>query len=114
MSLEIRAVTLDCSDPTLLSTFWQEALGYEIESNFGDFVFLRDPTGRGPMIGIQQVPEQKASKNRMHLDLHTADREQEISRLLGLGAREVERQRAGEFEWVVMADPEGNEFCVAG
>jgi catechol 2,3-dioxygenase-like lactoylglutathione lyase family enzyme len=114
MSLEVGGITVDCRNPATLRDFWQAALGYEVESDYGDFVFLRDPAGRGPRIGIQRVPEAKGAKNRQHLDLHAGDREEEVQRLLTLGARELARHRAGDVEWVVIADPEGNEFCVSG
>lgn len=113
MSLEVGAVTIDCRNPAVLRDFWMAALGYEIAADYGEFVFLRDPAGRGPRIGIQQVPEPKAGKNRAHLDLHASDREEEVKRLRGLGAAELARHQADDFEWVVMADPEGNEFCVS-
>lgn len=113
MTLDVGGVTLDCSDPGTLATFWSAALGYEVDNDYGSFIFLRDPSGRGLRIGLQAVSEGKAGKNRAHLDLRAADRDGEVERLVGLGARVIDRHRAGDFEWVVLADPEGNEFCVA-
>ena len=73
------------------------------------------PDGRpGPKLLLQRVPEPKAGKNRMHLDLHTPDIEAEAARLEGLGARRLEPDAMDEHgsKWVLMADPDGNEFCV--
>ena len=61
---------------------------------------------------VQQVPEPRVAKNRMHLDLHVDDAEAEAARLVGLGASRLGDGALGDFRWITMADPEGNEFCV--
>ena len=66
------------------------------------------------VIAFQQVPEAKSGKNRVHLDLHTDDVMAEVARAIELGASEVDRQAWDDFHWIVLADPEGNEFCIAG
>jgi hypothetical protein len=137
-------VVLDCADPARLAAFWTKALGYQIQDPPAGYAtweeFLRarrvpeeqwnsassvvDPAGRGPRLYLQRVPEPKAGKNRMHLDLNVSGgpgipietRRQrvgaEVGRLVALGAVEVEpvEERGGYH--VVMRDPEGNEFCV--
>ncbi|PRC50483.1 glyoxalase, partial [Mycobacterium sp. ITM-2017-0098] len=66
-------------------------------------------------LGFQKVPDPTPGKNKVHLDFHGADKEAEVARLVGLGARETGRHNFGaDFDWVVLADPEGNAFCVAG
>lgn len=107
-------LVLDCRDPSSLAPFWARALGY-IELGKVDNYVLLAPNGQpGPNLLLQQVPEVKSAKNRMHLDIHTADIEGEAVRLEQLGARRVEAEPLSEHgsNWVLMADPEGNEFCV--
>jgi catechol 2,3-dioxygenase-like lactoylglutathione lyase family enzyme len=138
-------VTFDCADPAGLSAFWAEALGYELQAPPGDFESweqaleamgvpperrndasaLVDPDGNGPRVFFQRVPEGKAAKNRVHLDVRAAPGlegeermaalEAEAERLVSLGATRLERHEpapplgAGH---VVLTDPEGNEFCL--
>ncbi|MGH9025852.1 MAG: VOC family protein [Acidimicrobiia bacterium] len=107
-------LVLDCADAAALAPFWAAALGYVTVGQMDNVVVLV-PDGRpGPHLILQEVPEPKAAKNRMHVDLHPADIEAEAARLVGLGARrlEAEPRRAYGANWIVMADPEGNEFCV--
>jgi hypothetical protein len=141
-------LTIDANDPALLARFWSQALGYQPvppvepetpwhahyrarlgdDAAFDDRLF--DPAGLRPPIWFQQVPETKAGKNRLHLDLYPTGRddalplgrrieivEAKVSELVGLGAS-VERRTRGDdpedpFYYVVMHDPEGNEFCVS-
>ena len=116
MSLRIQALDIDCLDPIGLSGFWAEALGWRITHSDADECVLEPPAG-SPEDGISpdllflRVPESKTVKNRMHLDLRPADRDAEVERLIGLGATRVDIGQ-GEQSWVVLADPEGNEFCV--
>ena len=114
MTSRIAAITIDCADPQRLVTFWSEALGYEIrEDTVG--CSLCDPTGVGPEIGFQPVPEGKIVKNRVHLDLtpSESDLEAEVARLEQLGARRVHYfDHDPQQVWWVMQDPEENEFCV--
>jgi hypothetical protein len=91
-----------------------ETLGYTTIGGAGSYVMLVDAEGIRPKLLLQAVPEAKSSKNRMHLDIETADVNREASRLESLGATRLEAGTHHEHEtnWVVMADPEGNEFCV--
>jgi predicted enzyme related to lactoylglutathione lyase len=107
-------LVLDCRDPSALATFWSEALGYAELGSVENYTLLAASDGAGPQLLLQKVPEDKTSKNRMHLDIDAADIEAEASRLEGLGATRLEREAIREHGhgWVLMADPEGNEFCV--
>jgi predicted enzyme related to lactoylglutathione lyase len=107
-------LVLDCADPVKLAEFWAPALGYVSVGEFGSYVALF-PDGRpGTKLLLQRVDEPKTAKNRMHLDIETPDIEAEATRLEALGARRVRPETLSEHgtTWVLMEDPEGNEFCV--
>jgi predicted enzyme related to lactoylglutathione lyase len=112
------SLVLDCRDPERLARFWAEALGYRILGSEGGYVVLADPDDRGPGLILQRVPEAKQTKNRMHVDLHPPDIEAEAHRLIGLGAVRLAAEPVEEHggRWVLLADPESNEFyvCDAG
>jgi len=117
MALAIGMVTTDCADPKALSTFWAAALGTSVSGDYGEFVMLAPPPAGGPVLGFQRVPEERAGKNRLHLDLvaQAGGRQAEVARLVELGAM-VLGERGGDAEglvWTTLTDPEGNEFCVA-
>jgi predicted enzyme related to lactoylglutathione lyase len=107
-------LVLDCIDPGELAHFWSEALGYTTIGGAGSYVMLVDAEGMRPKLLLQAVPEAKSSKNRMHFDIETRDVDREALRLESLGATRLEAGIRNEHgaNWVVMADPEGNEFCV--
>jgi hypothetical protein len=110
VAASIAVIVIDCVDSQPLAEFWTAALGYEIARRDGTWVILKDPRGVGPPVAIDPVPEAKSGKNRLHLDLEPADTmEAEVARLEQLGARTL---RVIENSHTVMADPEGNEFCV--
>jgi hypothetical protein len=135
-------VVIDCASPHELADWWAETLGWQVEPQ--DEAFIRQMIAAGhaseddtvrhrgalvwkegaaitspdpgrPRVLFQLVPEAKAGKNRVHLDLRVGDerREAEVARLVGRGARELHRGSQGPHLWATMADPEGNEFCVA-
>lgn len=106
-------VVLDCVDADALAGFWVAALGYR-RTPFGrPYVRLFDPAKRWPDLLLQQVPEPKRGKNRMHLDLQVLDVHAEVERLVSAGAVVVEPAHDdGGFLTVVLTDPQGNEFCV--
>jgi predicted enzyme related to lactoylglutathione lyase len=117
MALAIGMVTTDCADPSGLAEFWAAALGTTVSGDYGEFVMLAPPPAGGPVLGFQRVPEERAGKNRLHLDIvaATGERHMEVERLVGLGAK-VLGERGGDAEglvWTTLTDPEGNEFCVA-
>lgn len=114
-------LAIDCADPHGLARFWCAVLGYEVRDEDEALVTIGAPTrpegaGRGPVpptLTFARVPEGKTVKNRLHVDLNPSDADQddEVRRLLDLGARRVDVGQ-GDESWVVLADPEGNEFCV--
>jgi len=107
-------LVLDCADPERLAEFWAAALGYQRLGAAGQYVLLHPSEQSEPKLLLQRVPEAKAVKNRMHLDLETPDIEAEATRLQALGATRVDAGTQSEHgsTWILMADPEGNEFCV--
>ncbi|RMI34047.1 VOC family protein [Nocardia stercoris] len=138
-------ITLDCADPAALAEFWAEALGYQVQGpppgfesweqaldamgvppeRRNDASAVVDPSGAGPRVFFQRVPEPKQVKNRVHLDIRAAPGlrddarmdalEAEAARLVALGAARLTRYEPAPpmgFGHIVMADPEGNEFCL--
>jgi predicted enzyme related to lactoylglutathione lyase len=107
-------VVLDCLQPERLAQFWAEALRYRRAPSSDPYLVLVPDTQPGPELVLQRVPEAKAGKNRMHLDLRVPDLQPELARLTALGAKVLSPEPVDEdgFRWVVLADPEGNEFCV--
>jgi predicted enzyme related to lactoylglutathione lyase len=111
------ALVLDCQDLDRCADFWSAALGYRRAGALWEpYVSLRPDGGRqGPELLLQRVPEAKSSqKNRLHLDLRTWDLGAELDRLRGVGAQVLTADpiEEGGWTWYVLADPEGNEFCV--
>jgi predicted enzyme related to lactoylglutathione lyase len=106
-------IVLDCADADALADFWSSALGLRRGRFHPPYVRLVDPKERWPSLLLQQVPEPKSGKNRMHLDLQVTDVHAEVGRLTALGATVLDppHDDAG-FLTVVLADPQGNEFCV--
>ena len=113
MASKFTELVIDCADPERLAAFWVEVLSYRITERDEESVFIEGPEGSGPGLLFEKVPEPKSVKNRLHIDVNPRDRDQEeeVERLLGLGARHVDIGQ-GEQTWVVLGDPEGNEFCV--
>ena len=107
-------LVLDCSDAVALGEFWAGALGYRNVGKYGTYVVLLPTEPGEPKLLLQEVEEAKSGKNRMHFDIHVADIEAEAQRLEGLGATRSVAETLSEHgtTWVLMADPEGNEFCV--
>ncbi|WP_329268848.1 VOC family protein [Streptomyces pseudovenezuelae] len=113
MTSAIRHVTIDCADAYALADFWSQVLGLPLheEDRPGD----EEAQIEAARLLFVTVPEVKRSKNRMHFDLQPQDRtrDEEVTRLLALGATLLDDQRTGDgMGWVVLTDPEGNEFCV--
>jgi predicted enzyme related to lactoylglutathione lyase len=104
-------IVIDCNDPESLGTFWAAALGYRLAGSRGPYALLLPAQRAFPPVILQQVPEPKQGKTRVHFDLRVDDVEAEVQRLEALGASRIDVGQ-GEVEWVPMADPEGNEFCV--
>ncbi|MFJ9526740.1 VOC family protein [Streptomyces sp. SID5594] len=106
--MEINALIVDAADPERLAAFWSELLGRPIVDRTGPYVWLRRENGLG--LGFQQAGEPGPGKNRMHVDISSADPGAEQQRVEALGGRRLEEYADGGF--LVMADPEGNEFCI--
>ncbi|MFD3444199.1 VOC family protein [Microbacteriaceae bacterium 4G12] len=119
MTVTVTHITIDSEDPFALAQFWAEATGYledpdEPNEPDGDEAYLAAPNGPQVLL-FQRVPEGKSGKNRVHLDVAPTDRtrDEELERLLGLGASVLQDRREEDGTgWVVLADPEGNEFCL--
>lgn len=112
MTSSIFTVTFDCADPAPIAEFWAQVLGYSVDDEDPDEVAIDPPPdSAAPALLFIRVPEPKTVKNRVHLDLNPDDQEAEVRRLEGLGAQRIDIGQ-GEQTFVVMADPEGNEFCV--
>ncbi|BAG17991.1 MULTISPECIES: VOC family protein [Streptomyces] len=124
MAAKFTELAIDCADPVGLARFWCSVLDYEVlgEEAEEGVVTIGPPAAGGgadrpgpvaPVLAFARVPEGKTAKNRLHIDVSPSDRDQgdEVRRLLGLGARRLDVGQ-GDASWVVLTDPEGNEFCV--
>jgi catechol 2,3-dioxygenase-like lactoylglutathione lyase family enzyme len=124
MASRLTEVIFDCHDLARSSNFWCNALGYEQVSAGDGWISIRDPSveltdemlsdaPQSPALAFVLVPEEKILKNRVHIDLTPIDcsQEEEVRRLMELGAHPIDIGQRGT-SWIVMADPEGNEFCV--
>jgi hypothetical protein len=109
--MQIANITFDARDPVRLATFWASATGRELAEPTPGVVILTAANDPVRLLFLQ-VREEKAAKNRMHLDFHTADRAADVARLLSLGATVHDTHHEYGMEWTVLSDPEGNEFCV--
>ncbi len=108
-------IVIDCSDLARSARFWAGVLGFTAgRVTGGPYRSLVPQGGEGIEVLLQQVREEKRQKNRVHLDLRTADMDAEVSRVLGLGATLITDQAVIEdgWRWHILADPDGNEFCV--
>ena len=113
--IRIGSIVLRVDDLQRQTEFWQAALGYERrhEADNDDFVLLGPSDGVGPNVALDRVRSSLQIPPRLHLDLYTEDQAGEIERLLGLGATEVHwNKRPPDADYVILADPEGNRFCV--
>jgi predicted enzyme related to lactoylglutathione lyase len=117
VALSIQCFDLDTPDPDRVASFWEAALGWRRTHDTPDEVVLEPPAGSPedgvvPDLLFLRVPEGKAVKNRWHPDLRPDDQAAEVARLESLGARRIDVGQDDGASWVVMADPDGNEFCV--
>jgi hypothetical protein len=111
VSLEWEQTTVDARDPRALGSWWREALGWVVVNDDPEEFEIRPAADRLPGLLFLHVADSKTTKNRLHLDLRPDDRDAEVERLRGLGATQADIGQ-GEQSWIVLADPEGNEFCV--
>jgi catechol-2,3-dioxygenase len=110
MASRWNSIVVDCQDPARLARWWGEVLGYKIASEQHDEVVIAGGDAHPDLVFVQ-VSEHKSGKNRLHIDLNPDDQAEEVERLIDMGARQIDIGQ-GEQPWVVLADPEGNEFCV--
>lgn len=117
MSCRFVELAIDCKNPVLIARFWAEVLDFSVLSEEVGLVSIGPDedaeSGRHPVLTFAQVPEEKSVKNRLHLDVRPNDctQDEEVERLLSLGATYSEVD-GSDFSWVILLDPEGNEFCV--
>ena len=111
MALEWEQVNVDANDPEALGRWWLEALGWVVVNDDPEEFEIRAAPEALPGLLFVRVPEPKTVKDRLHLDLRPDDQDAEVARLVALGATHTDVGQ-GEPPWVVLADPEGNEFCV--
>lgn len=117
MTLRWQCTCVDAVDPVALGRWWAELLGWRITHEDADEVVLEPPAGSAedgasPDLLFLRVPEPKAVKDRLHIDLRPDDQAAEVARAESLGARRVDIGQGADVTWVVLADPEGNEFCI--
>jgi hypothetical protein len=115
MAAKLTEVVIDCAEPRRVADFWAAVLGYEIaDTGRNGEVEIADERRSFPTLVFVPVPEPKTIKNRIHLDVNATANDQatELERLLALGARRVEVGQGSDVPWIVLADPEGNEFCL--
>lgn len=111
IDLYLGSVVIDVNDLDLMTTFWRDVLGYEVELKREHWAKLTDPKERGATVSLQTVPETKSEKNRLHLDLYANDPRAELERVRALGAELVQGPQKDK-DFVVLADPEKNLFCI--
>ena len=111
MGLQWEQTIIDARDPAALGSWWRDALGWVVVNDDPDEFEIRPAADRLPGLLFASVPEPKTLKNRLHLDFRPDDRDKEVERMLALGAARADIGQ-GEQSWVVLADPEGNEFCI--
>ena len=112
MSLDWEQVIVDAADPVALGRWWAAALEWVVVNDDPEEFEIRPAPERVPGLLFARVPEPKTLKNRLHLDFRPDDRDAAVARLLELGAAHADVGQSGDETWVVLADPEGNEFCV--
>ncbi|MCZ4508695.1 VOC family protein [Streptomyces sp. ActVer] len=112
MAVSWYQVVVDAHDLPSLARFWCQVLDWRVLFEAEDEIVIGADPGALPGICFVPVDERKKIKNRLHIDLAPDDRDAEVDRLLALGARRADVGQGGDVTWVVLADPEGNEFCV--
>jgi predicted enzyme related to lactoylglutathione lyase len=113
MASRFTELCVDCSDPRRVAEFWRDVLVWELTADDDGDYYIESADKSAPQILFTKVPEGKTVKNRLHIDVSPRDRDQseEVERIIALGATRIDIGQ-GDPSWVVLADPEGNEFCV--
>jgi len=114
MTLEWEQVVVNAADPAALGTWWAEALSWAVLNDSPEEYEIRPSPDRLPGLIFAPVGDRKTGQNRLHLDFRPDDQAAEVTRLLAHGARHADVGQSEADPWVVLADPEGNEFCVLG
>jgi Glyoxalase-like domain len=116
MACKFSELVIDSVHPERIARWWANVLDYRITEADDEQVEISGPPGAGPTLVFVRVPETKSVKNRLHIDVSPTDREKEaeLERLLELGAERVDVGQGDDAGWVVLRDPEGNEFCLLG
>ena len=117
MALRWQAICIDTVDPAPLARWWADLLGWRLTHEDDEEIVLEPPAGSpedgvSPDILFLRVPEPKSVKDRLHIDLRPDDHAAEVARAEALGATRVDIGQGDDKTWVVLADPEGNEFCI--
>lgn len=113
MTLTVEMITFDTLDARALAAWWAARTGGTVHDEADGWFVVVVPAETGPRLGFQKVPDPTPGKNRVHLDLHPADPEAAVDELVAAGATFVARHQEGSFSWAVLADPDGNQFCVS-
>jgi predicted enzyme related to lactoylglutathione lyase len=112
VAIRLYHLAVDAHDPQSLARFWAAVLDHRILYETAHEVIVGADEHSYPGLCFVPVPERKTVKNRLHIDLDPDDYEAEVERVIGLGARRVDVGQGADARWVVLADPEGNEFCI--
>jgi hypothetical protein len=114
MAARFTELIVDAADPPGLARWWSEVLGWRVTEEDDEGAEIADPGGALPTIVFVPVAEAKSGKNRLHIDVSPVgcDQDEELQRLLALGASRADVGQSDDVTWVVLADPEGNEFCL--
>ncbi|WP_328518749.1 VOC family protein [Kribbella sp. NBC_00359] len=113
MSITLENVVFDCADAGALATFWADVLATKVDADSNQFFATVNRSADGPTLMFVQVPEPRTGKNRLHVDLASADWSAELDRLIGLGAKRLDEHDEYGTHWITLADPEGNVFDLA-
>jgi glyoxalase superfamily protein len=115
MTVRIASITFDTTDPERLATWWADRFAAEITANMDGFFVIVAGGSLPTQLAFQKVDDPTPGKNKVHLDIQTdGDLDAEVARWAGAGATSLGKRNAGDFFWVTLADPDGNQFCIAG
>jgi predicted enzyme related to lactoylglutathione lyase len=115
MTLSIASITFDTTDPEPLAQWWAERFGAAISANMDGFFVIVSGGSLPTQLAFQKVDDPTPGKNKVHLDLHTdGDLDAEVARWTDAGSTSLGTRNAGDFSWVTLTDPDGNQFCIAG
>ena len=115
MTLSIASITFDSTDPEPLASWWAERFDAAITANMDGFFVIVAGGSLPTQLAFQRVDDPTPGKNKVHLDIHTdGELDAEVARWIEAGATSLGKRNAGDFFWVTLTDPDGNQFCIAG